>query len=411
MMRRVVVTGLGLVTPIGIGKDAFWKNLSGGVSGVDKLKNYDYSEIPVQIGAEVKDFKPEEWIDPKELPRTDQFVQFAIAAAQLATQDAGLDWSKVDTDRVGTLISTGIGGLQTLDKNIKMTVEKGYKRVSPLFIPMMIGNMASAMVSMKYKLRGPSSNIVTACATSNYALGEAAELIKREDADMMLAGGVEASLIPLGIAGFANMKALSTRNDDPQKASRPFDKDRDGFVMGEGGIVLVLEELEHAIRRGANIYCELLSIGYSSDAYHITAPDPEGWGGRKCMENAIKKAGIKPEQIDYINAHGTSTPMNDRIESKAIGDLFGSHTGDILVNSTKSLVGHLLGAAGAIEAAAISLQIANSLVHPSLNFEQGDEGFNLNVARTATKREINYVLSNSFGFGGHNSSLCFGRYR
>jgi 3-oxoacyl-[acyl-carrier-protein] synthase II len=409
-MRRVVVTGLGLVTPIGIGKQNFWDSLSNGKSGVAKLKNYDYTDIPVCIGAEVKDFKPEEWIDPKELPRTDQFVQFAIAAAQLAVQDGSLDWSKIDTDRVGTLISTGIGGLQTLDKNIKMTVEKGYKRVSPLFIPMMIGNMASAMVSMKYKLRGPSSNIVTACATSNYALGEAAELIKRDDADMMLAGGVEASLIPLGIAGFANMRALSTRNDDPEKASRPFDKDRDGFVMGEGGIVLVLEELEHAKKRGANIYCEILSVGYSSDAYHITAPDPDGWGGKKCMENAIKKAGIKPEQISYINAHGTSTPLNDRIESKAISELFGQHTQNILVNSTKSMVGHLLGAAGAIEAAAIALQIQNQLVHPSLNFVEGEEGFNLNIAKTATKHEINYVLSNSFGFGGHNSCLCFGRY-
>lgn len=409
-MRRVVVTGLGLVTPIGIGKQAFWDSLKDGKSGVAKLKNYDYTDIPVCIGAEVKDFKPEEWIDPKELPRTDQFVQFAIAAAQLAVQDGSLDWSKVDTDRVGTLISTGIGGLQTLDKNIKMTVEKGYKRVSPLFIPMMIGNMASAMVSMKYKLRGPSSNIVTACATSNYALGEAAELIKRDDADMMLAGGVEASLIPLGIAGFANMRALSTRNDDPEKASRPFDKDRDGFVMGEGGIVLVLEELEHAKKRGANIYCEILSVGYSSDAYHITAPDPDGWGGKKCMENAIRKAGLNSEKINYINAHGTSTPLNDRIESKAISELFGQHTKNILVNSTKSMVGHLLGAAGAIEAAAIALQIQNQLVHPSLNFVEGEEGFSLNVAKTATKHEINYVLSNSFGFGGHNSCLCFGRY-
>lgn len=410
-MRRVVVTGLGLVTPIGIGKQAFWDSLSNGRSGVAKLKNYDYSEIPVCIGAEVKDFRPEEWIEPKELPRTDQFVQFAIAASQLAVKDGELDWSKIDTDRVGTLISTGIGGLQTLDKNIKMTVEKGYKRVSPLFIPMMIGNMASAMVSMKFKLRGPSSNIVTACATSNYAIGEAAELIKRDDADMMLAGGVEASLIPLGIAGFANMKALSTRNDDPEKASRPFDKDRDGFVMGEGGIVLVLEELEHARKRGANIYCEVLSIGYSSDAYHITAPDPEGWGAKKCMENAIRKAGLKPEQIDYINAHGTSTPLNDQIESKSIAEFFGAHTKDIYVNSTKSMVGHLLGAAGAVEAAAISLQMCNNLVHPSLNFTQGDEGFSLNIAKTATRHEINYALSNSFGFGGHNSCLCFGRFK
>ena len=410
-MRRVVVTGLGLITPIGIGKQAFWNNLSKGVSGVAKLEDPEFADMSVQIGAKVKDFKAEEWIESKELPRTDQFVQFAIAGAQLAVNDAGLDMAKVDTDRAGTLISSGIGGLQTLDKTIKMTVEKGYKRVSPLFIPMMIGNMASAMVSIKHRLRGPSSNIVTACATSNYALGEAAELIKRDDADMMLAGGVEASLIPIGIAGFANMKALSTRNDDPQKASRPFDKDRDGFVMGEGGVVLVLEELEHAKNRGAHIYCELLSVGYSSDAYHITAPDPDGWGGKKCMTNAIKKAGINPEQINYINAHGTSTPLNDRIESKAIGDLFGEHTQNILVNSTKSMVGHLLGAAGAVEAAAIALQIQNQMVHPSLNFVEGEEGFSLNVAKTATNHEINYALSNSFGFGGHNSCLCFGRYK
>ncbi len=408
-MRRVVVTGLGLLTPIGIGKGPFWDALIGGKSGIAKIGKYDMTGYPVQIGAEVKGFDPSQYMDAKDIPRTDQFTQYALAAALLCVQDSGLNLEKEDRDRIGTLISTGIGGLQTIEKNIQARIEKGPTRVSPLFVPMMIGNMASAHVSMRYGLRGPSSNIVTACATSNYAIGEAAELIKREDADMMFAGGVEASLIPLGVIGFANMRALSTRNEEPEKASRPFDKNRDGFVMGEGGIVLALEEYEHAKRRGANIYCEVLSVGYSSDAYHITAPDPDGWGAKACMTNAMRKARITANDIDYINAHGTSTPLNDKIESKAIRDLFGDHTDQVLVNSTKSMVGHLLGAAGAIEAAATALQIKNSIVHPSLNLEEKDPECNINVTTKATNYPIKYAISNSFGFGGHNCCLAFGR--
>ena len=408
-MRRVVVTGLGLVTPAGIGKEAFWSSLVEGKSGVGKISKYDMSGYPVQIGAEVKDFDPSKYIDSKEIPRTDLFVQYALAAAMLCVQDSKINLESSNRDRIGTLISTGIGGLQTIEKNIMARIEKGPTRVSPLFVPMMIGNMASAHVSMKYGLRGPSSNIVTACATSNYALAEASEMIKRDDADLMFAGGVEASLIPLGVIGFANMKALSTRNDDPEKASRPFDKDCDGFVMGEGGAVLLLEEYEHAKARGAQIYCEIKGAGYSSDAYHITQPDPDGWGAKACMKNAMRKAGVGIENIDYINAHGTSTPLNDRIEAKAIADVFGDRTGEILVNSTKSMVGHLLGAAGAVEAAAVALQIVNKTVHPSINFENPDPESKLNIAAKAVKKEVKYALSNSFGFGGHNCCIVFGR--
>lgn len=408
-MKRVVVTGLGLVTPIGIGKDAYWSSLCEGKSGIGKVTKYDMSNLPVCIGAEVKDFDPSKYMDSREIPKTDQFVHYSVAAATLCMEDSGLDIESVDRDRFGTLISTGIGGLQTTEKNITSRIEKGPTKVSPYFVPMMIGNMASAHVSMKYRLRGPSSNIVTACATSNYAIGEAAEWIKRGDADYVLAGGVEATLIPLAVVGFANMKALSTRNDQPEKASRPFDKDRDGFVMGEGGVVLLLEDYDMAKKRGAKIYSEILSVGYSSDAYHITAPDPDGWGQKACMINAIRKAGIEPKDIGYINAHGTSTPLNDKTESKAIMEVFEGCYQDILVNSTKSMVGHLLGAAGAIEAAACCLQLSNQVIHPSVNFEEPDPENKLNISKKLTHKEFKYALSNSFGFGGHNCCLAFGR--
>ncbi|HOO97349.1 MAG TPA: beta-ketoacyl-ACP synthase II [Caldisericia bacterium] len=411
MMKRVVVTGVGLLTPIGTGREEFWNSLMEGKSGVSTIEGYDISGLKATIGAQIKNFDPNKYVDPKEVSRTDPVTQYAIAAADLAVEDSGIDFASTDRDRVGTLISTGIGGLQTIEKNILVMADKGARRVSPLFIPMMIANMPSAQVSIKYGLRGPSSNVVTACATSNYAVGEAAEMIKRGDADIMLAGGAEASLIPLGIAGFANMRALSTRNDEPEKASRPFDKDRDGFVMGEGGVVLVLEEFETAKARGANVYCEVLSVGYSTDAYHITAPDPEGWGAIKCMSVAMEKAGITLDQIDYINAHGTSTPLNDKGEAIAIMKFFGDKVSRVSVNSTKSMVGHLLGAAGAVEAAAVALQIKNQTVHRSLNFNEPDPDidFKLNIPKNTEKREIRYALSNSFGFGGHNCTLAFGR--
>ncbi|MCK5743376.1 MAG: beta-ketoacyl-ACP synthase II, partial [Caldisericia bacterium] len=367
------------------------------------------SDLRVTPGDEQLSFDPKDYIDSREIPKIDPVTQFALAAADLAVKDGIDSWDGIDRDRVGTLISTGIGGLQTIEKNIKAMDKKGARRVSPYFIPMMIGNMPSAQVSIRFGLRGPSSNVVTACATSNYAIGEAAELIRRGDADMMFAGGSEASLIPLGIAGFANMRALSTRNDDPEHASRPFDKDRDGFVMGEGGVVLILEELEHAKARGANIYCEIKSVGYSTDAHHITAPDPEGWGAKKCMTIAMEKAGIKLDEVDYVNAHGTSTPLNDRVESKAIAEVFGSRISEVAVNSTKSMVGHLLGAAGAVEAAAVALQIKNEFIHASLNFEEPEPDFKLNIVTKPENRKIRYALSNSFGFGGHNCCLAFGR--
>ncbi len=408
-MKRIVITGIGALTPIGTGKDEFWSALKAGKNGVATLEGFDTSDLRVTIGAQLKGFDPKDYIDSREIPKIDPVTQFALAAADLAVKDGIDSWDGIDRDRVGTLISTGIGGLQTIEKNIKAMDKKGARRVSPYFIPMMIGNMPSAQVSIRFGLRGPSSNVVTACATSNYAIGEAAELIRRGDADMMFAGGSEASLIPLGIAGFANMRALSTRNDDPEHASRPFDKDRDGFIMGEGGVVLILEELEHAKARGANIYCEIKSVGYSTDAHHITAPDPEGWGAKKCMTIAMKKAGIKLEEVDYVNAHGTSTPLNDRVESKAIAEVFGSRISEVAVNSTKSMVGHLLGAAGAVEAAAVALQIKNEFIHASLNFEEPEPDFKLNIVTKPENRKIRYALSNSFGFGGHNCCLAFGR--
>lgn len=408
-MKRIVITGIGALTPIGTGKDEFWNALTTGKNGVATLVGFDVSDLRVTIGAQLKGFDPKDYIDSREIPKIDPVTQFALAAADLAVKDGIDSWDGIDRDRVGTLISTGIGGLQTIEKNIKAMDKKGARRVSPYFIPMMIGNMPSAQVSIRFGLRGPSSNVVTACATSNYAIGEAAELIRRGDADMMFAGGSEASLIPLGIAGFANMRALSTRNDDPEHASRPFDKDRDGFVMGEGGVVLILEELEHAKARGANIYCEIKSVGYSTDAHHITAPDPEGWGAKKCMTIAMEKAGIKLDEVDYVNAHGTSTPLNDRVESKAIAEVFGSRISEVAVNSTKSMVGHLLGAAGAVEAAAVALQIKNEFIHASLNFEEPEPDFKLNIVTKPENRKIRYALSNSFGFGGHNCCLAFGR--
>jgi 3-oxoacyl-[acyl-carrier-protein] synthase II len=408
-MKRIVITGIGALTPIGTGKDEFWSALKAGKNGVATLVGFDVSDLRVTIGAQLKGFDPKDYIDSREIPKIDPVTQFALAAADLAVKDGIDSWDGIDRDRVGTLISTGIGGLQTIEKNIKAMDKKGARRVSPYFIPMMIGNMPSAQVSIRFGLRGPSSNVVTACATSNYAIGEAAELIRRGDADMMFAGGSEASLIPLGIAGFANMRALSTRNDDPEHASRPFDKDRDGFVMGEGGVVLILEEFEHAKKRGANIYCEIKSVGYSTDAHHITAPDPEGWGAKKCMTIAMEKAGIKLEEVDYVNAHGTSTPLNDRVESKAIAEVFGSRISEVAVNSTKSMVGHLLGAAGAVEAAAVALQIKNEFVHASLNFEEPEPDFKLNITTKPENRKIRCALSNSFGFGGHNCCLAFGR--
>jgi 3-oxoacyl-[acyl-carrier-protein] synthase II len=408
-MKRIVITGIGVLSPIGTGKEEYWSSLKSGKSGVSQLEGFDTDELKVKIGAQVKNFNPKDYMDPRDIPRIDPVTQYAIAGSVMAVEDAKIDWDVVDRDRVGTLISTGIGGLQTIEKNILQMKEKGARRVSPYFIPMMIGNMPSAQVSIRYSLRGPSSNVVTACATSNYAIGEAAEIIRRGDADMMLAGGAEASLIPIGIAGFANMRALSTRNDDPEHASRPFDKDRDGFVMGEGSAVLVLEDYDKAVQRGADIYCEISSVGYSTDAHHITAPDPEGWGAKQCMKVAMKKAGIELDQVDYINAHGTSTPLNDRVESNSIAELFGEHLPNIDINSTKSMVGHLLGAAGATEAAAVALQIKNDTVHPSTNFFEGEEGFKLRLVSETKKRKISCALSNSFGFGGHNCCLSFRR--
>ncbi len=411
LKRRVVITGLGAVTPIGIGKENFWNSLVEGKSGIDKITFFDASTINCHIAGEVKGFVPEDYIDKKEAKRMDRFTHFAVAAAKLALEDSKIDLEKEDKERIGTCIGTGIGGVDTLHNQFKVLFEKGPDRISPFFVPMMIGNIAAGQVSITFGLKGVNTCVVTACATGTNAVGDSFRIIARGDADVMLAGGTEAAISPISVGGFASMKALSTRNDQPQKASRPFDRDRDGFVMGEGSGVLVLEELEHALKRGATIYAEVVGYGYNADAYHVTAPAPEGIQATKCMQHALDDAGIKPEQIDYINAHGTSTPMNDLNETKAIKRLFGDHAKNLAVSSIKSMTGHLLGAAGGVEAIATALTIKNDLIPPTINFENADEEMDLDyVPNTARKKVVNYALSNSFGFGGHNATLLLKKY-
>lgn len=411
MKRRVVITGLGAVTPVGIGKDKFWNSLLEGKSGIDKITAFDSSAINCHIAGEVKDFSPEDFIDKKEAKRMDRFAQFAVAAAKLAFEDSKMDLDKENKGRIGTCIGTGIGGVETLHSQFKVLFEKGADRVSPFFVPMMIGNMAAGQVSITFGLKGVNSCVVTACATGTNCIGDSFRIIARGDADVMVAGGTESAVSPIAVGGFASMKALSTRNDEPQKASRPFDKDRDGFVMGEGAGIVILEELEHALARGANIYAEVVGYGENADAYHVTAPAPEGLQQAACMRLAIEDAGIKPEQVDYINAHGTSTPANDLNETKAIKALFGAHAKDLLVSSIKSMTGHLLGAAGGIEAIATALSIKNDIVPPTINLENTEEELDLDyVPGKARNHKVNYALSNSFGFGGHNATLLLKKY-
>lgn len=411
MKRRVVITGLGAVTPVGIGKEKFWNSLLEGKSGIGKITAFDPSSINCHIAGEVKDFSPEDFIDKKEAKRMDRFAQFAVAAAKLAFEDAKMDLDKEDKERIGTCIGTGIGGVETLHNQFKVLFEKGADRISPFFVPMMIGNMAAGQVSITFGLKGVNTCVVTACATGTNCIGDSFRIISRGDADVMVAGGTEAAVSPIAVGGFASMKALSTRNDEPQKAARPFDRDRDGFVMGEGSGVVILEELEHALARGANIYAEVVGYGENADAYHVTAPAPEGLQQANCMKLAIEDAGIKPEQVDYINAHGTSTPANDLNETKAIKALFGEHAKNMLISSIKSMTGHLLGAAGGVEAIATALSIKNNIVPPTINLENPDEELDLDyVPNKARNHNVNYALSNSFGFGGHNAALLLKKY-
>ena len=411
MKKRVVITGLGCVTPVGTGKDDFWVNIKSGVSGIDKITRFDYTNYQTQIAGEVKDFTPEDYISKKELKKMDRFTQFAMVASKLAVADSELDLNNIDGNRMGTVIGTGIGGVETIEAQHKNLLEKGNRRVSPFFIPMMIGNMAAGQVAIEFGAKGPSTNICTACASGTNSVGDAFKIIQRGDADIMIAGGTEAAVAEFAVAGFCNMKAMSTNNDNPQKASRPFDKDRDGFVMGEGCGILILEELESAIKRNAKIYAEIVGYGMTSDAYHITTPAENGEGAARSMQMAINDAGIEPEKIDYINAHGTSTYYNDLYETMAIKSVFGENAKNVSISSTKSMTGHLLGASGAIEAIVCALAIKDNFVPPTINLENPEEGMDLDYTPNKGKeRTINYALSNSLGFGGHNATIVLKKY-
>jgi len=412
LKKRVVITGLGAISPVGIGKDDFWQSLINGVSGVGPITRFDASDFTAQIAGEVKNFDPAQYIDKKEAKRMDRFTQFAVAATKMALEDAKIDLDCEDRSRIGTYIGTGIGGIETLHEQFKVLFDKGPGRISPFFVPMMIANMASGQTSITYGLQGPNSCVVTACATGTNSIGDAFKVIQRGDADVMVAGGTEAAVSPAAVAGFCSMKALSSRNDEPTKASRPFDKDRNGFVMGEGAGVVVLESLEHALARGAHIYAEIAGYGYNADAFHITAPAPEGAQAAKCMAMAIEDAGLSTNDVDYVNAHGTSTPLNDKNETLAIKSLFGEHAHKMAVSSIKSMTGHLLGAAGGIECIATALTIANGIIPPTINYETPDPDLDLDyVPNKAREQKVDVAISNSFGFGGHNATILLKKYQ
>ncbi|TCS79221.1 beta-ketoacyl-ACP synthase II [Tepidibacillus fermentans] len=411
MKNRVVVTGLGVISPVGNHLNEFWNALLEGKSGIDYITQFDTTEFPVKIAGEVKNFNPEDWVDKKEAKRMDRFTLFAIAAAKMALADSGLEINENNADRIGVYIGSGIGGLKTIEEQHKVLLDKGPKRISPFFIPMLISNMASGQVSILLGAKGPNSAPVSACATGTHAIGDAFEIIRRGDANVMIAGGTEATITPLAVAGFSSMKALSTRNEEPQKASRPFDKDRDGFVMSEGAGVLILESLEHAKKRGAKIYAEVIGYGATGDAYHLTSPAPNGEGAAKAMKMAIQKAGIQPEDVDYINAHGTSTELNDKFETMAIKTTFGDHAYRLAVSSTKSVTGHLLGAAGAVEGIIIALALKNGEIPPTINLEAKDPECDLDyVPNQFRKQNIRIALSNSLGFGGHNATIVMKKF-
>ena len=408
--RRVVVTGLGVISPVGNNLKTFWDNLVHGRSGIGRITQFDASTYDCQIAGEVENFNPAEYLrNPKDVRRTDRFTQFAMACSKLALHDSGLDLEKVDKTRFGVLVGSGIGGLRTLEDQHTILMNKGASRVSPFMVPMMIVNMASGLISIEYSLEGPNFAIVSACATAANSVGEAWRMIRYGEAEIFLAGGCEAVVCPLGIGGFCSMRAMSTRNDQPEAASRPFDRDRDGFVMGEGGGVLVLEEYEHAKARGAEIYCELAGYGLTCDAYHMTAPKPDGTAVARAMQSAVDHAEARIDEIDYINAHATSTPVGDISESNAIKLFAGEHAKDgLLVSSTKSMTGHLLGGAGGIESAVCVLAIKHGVVPPTINLENPDPECDLDyVPNTARERKIRLALNNSFGFGGHNVALAF----
>ncbi len=409
--RRVVVTGLGLVTPLGIGVEKSWEGLVQGRSGIRRITHFDSSQHATQIAGEVEGFNPEDYIEPKEIKKMDRFIHLGVAAATMAMDDAQLKIDESNAARVGVYVGAGMGGLTTIEHYHKVLLEKGPRRITPFFIPMLIINLAAGQISIRFGAKGPNVAPTTACATGSHAIGDALRVIERGDADAMIAGGAESVITPMGIGGFNAMKALSTRNDEPERASRPFDRDRDGFIMGEGAGILVLEELNHALQRGAKIYAELIGYGLTADAYHITSPAPEGEGAARCMAMALKDAGVEPSIVDYINAHGTSTKYGDELETTAIKTVFREHAYKLAVSSTKSMTGHLLGAAGGVEAVVCCLSICKSLIPPTINLDNPDEGCDLDyVAHAARTKEVSYALSNSFGFGGTNACLLFKKF-
>jgi 3-oxoacyl-[acyl-carrier-protein] synthase II len=409
--RRVVVTGIGMISPLGIGNEPTWQGLLEGRSGIDRITKFDPTEFACKIAGEVRGFEPEKWMEKKEVKKSDTFIHYAIAASDMAVADANLDCATCDGERFGVIIGSGIGGLPLIEEMHKKMLEKGPGRISPFFIPGLIVNLAAGQVSIRHGCKGPNSAPATACATGAHAIGDAFKIIQRDDADIMFAGGSEAVVTPLAVGGFAAMRALSTRNDDPTHASRPWDLERDGFVMGEGAGLLIMEELEHAKKRGARIYCEITGYGMSSDAHHITSPAEDGSGMIRVMRLALKDAAMKPEQIEYINAHGTSTPVGDKTETIAIKGVFGEHAYKLAVSSTKSMTGHLLGAAGGLEAAISALIVKNGVIPPTINLEKPDPECDLDyVPNVKREQKLTHVMSNSFGFGGTNATLIFSAF-
>ena len=410
--RRVVITGMGVVTPVGNDLETFWRNVRNGASGIGRIQAFDTSAFDCQIAGEIRDFDPKNYFkNPKDARRTDRYTHLAMAAAKMALADSGMDLEKTDRRRFGAIVSSGIGGLKTLEDQHTTLITKGPNRVSAFTIPMLISNMASGLISMEYGLQGPNLCIVTACATSNNAIGESWRMIKFGDADVFLAGGAEASIVAIGLAGFSAMKALSTRNDEPERASRPFDRDRDGFVMGEGAGIVVVEELEHAKARGAKIYCELTGYGLTADAYHMTAPPETGEGAARAMQIALAHAKTTPEKVDYVNAHATSTGLGDVAETRALKTVFGEHAKKVSISATKSMTGHLLGGAGAVEMAACALSIRDSVIPPTINLENPDDECDLDYTPLVAKeKKVRVAINNSFGFGGHNATLVAAEY-
>jgi len=410
--RRVVITGVGMITALGCDRQTFWPAICEGKSGVSTITSFDSSIFDVHIAGEIKNFEPEKWIERKQVRRLDRFAQFAVAAAVEAIKDAGLDVSKIDPTRAGVIVGSGIGGLIEIETQHTVLLTKGPNKISPFMIPKLMVNAAAGQISITFGLKGPNSAVATACASGTNAIGDAFKVIQRGEADIMVTGGTEAAITPMGVGGFAQMKALSRRNDAPEKASRPFDRNRDGFVIGEGAGIIVLEEYEHAKRRGADIYAEFLGYGMSGDGCHITAPDSEGRGAAQSMKDALRDAGLNPEDITYINAHGTSTPLNDTIETKSIKSVYNTHARKLAISSTKSMLGHLLGASGGVEMVACALMVKHDIINPTINYETPDPECDLDyVPNVGRQTSVNRVMSNSFGFGGHNATLIIGKLR